>query len=769
MKITIKIGGMSCAACSARIEKALRALNGVENAIINLASENAVIVFNTKIINISNIKNAILKLGYQVIEDSTPQVHEKEKARKDHEIKIQKIKLIISAVFTLPLLYIAMAPMISRNAVFAVPLPFPAFFIPMDYPLRYAILQIVLTIPVIIAGFRFYTFGFKNLFHLSPNMDSLIAIGTSAAVIFSFFNVFQITQGDHMAADSLYFETASVIITFVLLGKFLETLSKGRAGDAIKKLMSLAPKTAVIIENGKEKEIPIENVIQGHIIAVKPGTKIPVDGIVTEGISSVNESMLTGESMPVDKKTGDKAYAATINGNGFFYLKAEKTGSKTLLAQIIKLVEDAQNSKAPIAKLADIVSGYFVPVVCVIALIAGTAWFFAAAAGITNISAEKSALEFSLTIFISVLVIACPCALGLATPIAIMAAAGKGAKKGILIKNGHSLETAGKIQTIVFDKTGTITEGRPEVTDVIVGNSEWGVSVWENVPDVYNNFLQYAAAAEKRSEHPLGQAIVRAAEKKGLQIPEIDQFTAIPGYGIKSIIKKTTVLAGNKKFMEQNNIDFGKLEDIYNKLTFEGKTPIFVAISEKIAGIIAAADVIKNNSKHAIQKCYKMGIDVVMLTGDNKQVSELIAKAIGIKKIIPEVMPQDKIAIIKKLQDESKKVAMVGDGINDAPALAQADIGIAIGSGTDAAIEAADIVLIKNNLEDVPEAINLSKRTLRIIKQNLFWAFCYNALGIPIAAGVLYIFGGPLLNPMFAAAAMSLSSLSVVLNALRIK
>jgi len=769
MKITIKIGGMSCAACSARIEKALRALNGVENAIINLASENAVIVFNTKIINISNIKNAILKLGYQVIEDSTPQVHEKEKARKDHEIKIQKIKLIISAVFTLPLLYIAMAPMISRNAVFAVPLPFPAFFIPMDYPLRYAILQIVLTIPVIIAGFRFYTFGFKNLFHLSPNMDSLIAIGTSAAVIFSFFNVFQITQGDHMAADSLYFETASVIITFVLLGKFLETLSKGRAGEAIKKLMSLAPKTAVIIENGKEKEIPIENVIQGHIIAVKPGTKIPVDGIVTEGISSVNESMLTGESMPVDKKTGDKAYAATINGNGFFYLKAEKTGSKTLLAQIIKLVEDAQNSKAPIAKLADIVSGYFVPVVCVIALIAGTAWFFAAAAGITNISAEKSALEFSLTIFISVLVIACPCALGLATPIAIMAAAGKGAKKGILIKNGHSLETAGKIQTIVFDKTGTITEGRPEVTDVIVGNSEWGVSVWENVPDVYNNFLQYAAAAEKRSEHPLGQAIVRAAEKKGLQIPEIDQFTAIPGYGIKSIIKKTTVLAGNKKFMEQNNIDFGKLEDIYNKLTFEGKTPIFVAISEKIAGIIAAADVIKNNSKHAIQKCYKMGIDVVMLTGDNKQVSELIAKAIGIKKIIPEVMPQDKIAIIKKLQDESKKVAMVGDGINDAPALAQADIGIAIGSGTDAAIEAADIVLIKNNLEDVPEAINLSKRTLRIIKQNLFWAFCYNAIGIPIAAGVLYIFGGPLLNPMFAAAAMSLSSLSVVLNALRIK
>ena len=769
MKITIKIGGMSCAACSARIEKALRALNGVENAIINLASENAVIVFNTKIINISNIKNAILKLGYQVIEDSTPQVHEKEKARKDHEIKIQKIKLIISAVFTLPLLYIAMAPMISRNAVFAVPLPFPAFFIPMDYPLRYAILQIVLTIPVIIAGFRFYTFGFKNLFHLSPNMDSLIAIGTSAAVIFSFFNVFQITQGDHMAADSLYFETASVIITFVLLGKFLETLSKGRAGEAIKKLMSLAPKTAVIIENGKEKEIPIENVIQGHIIAVKPGTKIPVDGIITEGISSVNESMLTGESMPVDKKTGDKAYAATINGNGFFYLKAEKTGSKTLLAQIIKLVEDAQNSKAPIAKLADIVSGYFVPVVCVIALIAGTAWFFAAAAGITNISAEKSALEFSLTIFISVLVIACPCALGLATPIAIMAAAGKGAKKGILIKNGHSLETAGKIQTIVFDKTGTITEGRPEVTDVIVGNSEWGVSVWENVPDVYNNFLQYAAAAEKRSEHPLGQAIVRAAEKKGLQIPEIDQFTAIPGYGIKSIIKKTTVLAGNKKFMEQNNIDLGKLEDIYNKLTFEGKTPIFVAISEKIAGIIAAADVIKNNSKHAIQKCYKMGIDIVMLTGDNKQVSELIAKAIGIKKIIPEVMPQDKIAIIKKLQDESKKVAMVGDGINDAPALAQADIGIAIGSGTDAAIEAADIVLIKNNLEDVPEAINLSKRTLRIIKQNLFWAFCYNAIGIPIAAGVLYIFGGPLLNPMFAAAAMSLSSLSVVLNALRIK
>ena len=769
MEITVKIGGMGCAACSARIEKALRDLHGVENAGVNLAAEKAVIVFNPNTIKITNIKETITNLGYQVIKDESSSSLEEEKIRKNREIKIYKIKLIASCAFTLPLLYIAMAPMISDNAVFTARLPFPAFLLPMDFPLRYAILQLVLTIPVIIAGFKFYTSGFKNILHLSPNMDSLIAAGTSAAVIFSLWNLFLITRGNHMAVDSLYFETASVIITFVLLGKFLETLSKGRAGEAIKKLLSLAPKTAVILENGIEKEILIEEVNPGHIIAVKPGSKIPVDGIVTDGESFVNESMLTGESMPVEKKAGDKAYAATINGSGFFYLKAEKTGSQTLLSQIIKLVEDAQNSKAPIAKLADIVSGYFVHVVCVIALIAGAAWFFAAAAGITNISAEKSALEFSLTIFISVLVIACPCALGLATPIAIMAAAGKGAKKGILIKNGHSLETAGKIQTIVFDKTGTITEGRPEVTDVIVGNSEWGVSVWENVPDVYNNFLQYAAAAEKRSEHPLGQAIVRAAEKKGLQIPEIDQFTAIPGYGIKSIIKKTTVLAGNKKFMEQNNIDLGKLEDIYNKLTFEGKTPIFVAISEKIAGIIAAADVIKNNSKHAIQKCYKMGIDVVMLTGDNKQVSELIAKAIGIKKIIPEVMPQDKIAIIKKLQDESKKVAMVGDGINDAPALAQADIGIAIGSGTDAAIEAADIVLIKNNLEDVPEAINLSKRTLRIIKQNLFWAFCYNAIGIPIAAGVLYIFGGPLLNPMFAAAAMSLSSLSVVLNALRIK
>jgi len=752
MKTQIKIGGMNCASCSARVEKTLRSLKGIESAVVNLAAEKASIIFDPKIISLSEIKNTINKIGYKVIENPV---------NKEIEIKALKKKFVIAASFTAPLLYIAMAPMLK--------LPFPSFISPAQFPLIYALLQLFFVIPVIAAGFHFYTSGFLKLFRLSPNMDSLIAIGTTSAVLFSLFNVFQITRGNHMAVHSLYFETASVIITLILLGKTLETSSKGRTGEAIKKLMSLAPKTAIVIEDKKGKEIPIENVVPGNIIFIKPGMKIPVDGTIIDGNSAVNESMLTGESIPVDKKPGDIVYGGTINCNGRLLFKAEKTGSNTALAQIIKLVEDAQSTKAPIARLADIVSAYFVPVVCGIALLSGILWFSAVSSGSANLPNGLSPYEFALTIFISVLVIACPCALGLATPTAVMVGTGKGAQNGILIKSGLALETAGKIQTVVFDKTGTITEGRPEVIDVIVGNSAWGVGVWENTPNVYDNFLQYVAAAEKGSEHPLGQAIVRAAEKKGLTLPESGEFTAIPGNGIKSIIEGTTVLAGNKKLMEKFNIDLGKLEDLYNRLASEGKTPVFVAIRDKIAGIITIADVVKMNSKNAIQMCHKMGIDVVMLTGDNKQASELVAKETGIDKIIPEVMPQDKTDIIKKLKAGGKIVAMVGDGINDAPALAQADIGIAIGSGTDVAIEAADIVLMKNDPMDVPNAINLSKQTIRIIKQNLFWAFGYNVLGIPIAAGALFLFGGPLLNPMFAAAAMSLSSVSVLLNALRLK
>jgi len=674
-----------------------------------------------------------------------------------------KSKLLVSIIFSIPLLYIAMAPMLPFT------LPFPPFLEPMRFPLVYAFVQLALTIPVIIMGHRFYTVGFKNIIRLSPNMDSLIAIGTSSAVVFSLYNIVLIMRGNHMAVDSLYFETAAVIVTLILMGKTLEAATKGRASDAIKKLMSLAPKTAIIVENGKGKEIPIDKVRPGNIIFIKPGMKIPVDGTITEGNSTIDESMLTGESIPVDKKSGDYVYSGTINCNGRFTFKAEKTGKNTTLAQIIKLVENAQNSKAPIARLADVVSGYFVPIVCTIALLASIGWYAIVSAGLIGLPEGKSAFEFSLTIFITVLVISCPCALGLATPTAVMAGTGKGAQNGILIKSGLALETAEKINTVVFDKTGTITEGKTVVTDILIGNSQWGVGNWKDASDIQENFLQLSASAEKGSEHPLGQAIVRESEKRGLSFLNTTEFSAISGYGIKAVVDGIPVLAGNKKLMEKHNIILGKLEAASERLAAEGKTPVFVAIHGKMAGLFAIADVIKKNSKAAVETIHKMGIDVVMITGDNRRTADYISKEAGIKRVISEVFPQDKLTIIKNLKTGDRKVAMVGDGINDAPALAQADIGIAIGSGTDIAIEAADIVLMRDDPLDVPAAINLSKLTIRTIKQNLFWAFGYNVLGIPVAAGVLYLFGGPLLNPMFAAAAMSLSSISVILNALRIK
>jgi Cu+-exporting ATPase len=654
--------------------------------------------------------------------------------------------------------------------------------------------QLALTIPIIIAGNRFYIVGFKNLLRHSPNMDSLIAIGTTAAAVYSVYNLLRIAGGDLNAVHSLYFESAGVILALILLGKSLEAVSKGRTGEAIKKLMGLAPKTAILIENGEEKEIPIGDVMPGDIIVVKPGTKIPVDGLVTEGQSAVDESMLTGESMPVDKKPGDSVYGATINSNGLIRFKAEKVGGETALAQIIKLVEDAQGSKAPIAQMADIVAGYFVPIVCAVALAASIAWFAATSASLVSLPVGKSAVEFALTIFISVLVIACPCALGLATPTAIMVGTGKGAENGILIRGGEALETAHKIQTIVFDKTGTITEGKPEVTEVM-GNGERGVG--RGGTESVDIFLQLVAAAEKGSEHPLGQAIVREAEKRGLALPPVTDFKAIPGRGIEAGIREwglgtgegtLAILIGNRKLMDERGISFAELEADSDRLADEGKTPMYVALEGKAAGIVAVADVLKPSSKAAIERLHKMGIEVAMITGDNKKTADAIAKQVGIDRVLSEVLPQDKSAEVKKLQEiggengpeEKRKlfsqakcqgrfVAMVGDGINDAPALAQADIGIAIGSGTDVAIESADIVLMRSDLSDVPTAINLSKRTIRNIKQNLFWAFGYNVLGIPIAAGLLYLFGGPLLNPMFAAAAMSLSSVSVLTNALRLK
>ncbi|GHT70927.1 copper-translocating P-type ATPase [Spirochaetia bacterium] len=756
--VTIPIGGMTCAACSARVEKAIRKLEGIETATVNLATEKATVIYNPQALRLSAIKEAIEKAGYKALDFSKEGAVDEDKLRKEREIKILWRKFIVAVSFAAPLLYIAMVPMIKWFS-----LPFPKALAPMNFPLLYGLAELVLVIPIIAVGYRFYTVGFKNLLHRSPNMDSLIAIGTSAAVLYSLYNIWQIAQGNFRAVDALYFETAGVIIALILLGKSLEAVSKGRTSEAIKKLMGLAPKTAIIIENGVEKEIPIDEVIPGDIIVVKPGAKIPVDGVVTEGHTAIDESMLTGESMPVDKKAGDKVFAATINSNGVIQFKAEKIGSDTALAQIIKLVEDAQGSKAPIAQLADIVSGYFVPIVCLIALVAGIAWFAAASAGFVTLPAGKSVLEFSLTIFISVLVIACPCALGLATPTAIMVGTGKGAENGILIKGGEALETAHKIQTIVFDKTGTITEGKPKVTDIVTVN---GIAE--------NYLLQITASAEKGSEHPLGQAIVLGAQEKNLEFLGVVNFEAITGRGIEAEINGVKALIGNRKLMDERGISLSALEADSDRLAGEGKTPMYVAIGDlaldgKIAGIVAVADVVKPSSKAAIESLHKMGIEVAMITGDNKKTAAAIAKQVGIDRVLSEVLPQDKSAEVKKLQDEGRKVAMVGDGINDAPALAQADIGIAIGSGTDVAMESADIVLMRSDLMDVPTAINLSKKTIRNIKQNLFWAFGYNVVGIPIAAGLLYLAGGPLLNPIFAAAAMSLSSVSVLTNALRLK
>lgn len=740
--VTIPIGGMTCAACAQRIEKALNKTDGVTKASVNFATEKATVEYEPQKVKISGIKQAIEKAGYEALDVEKKGSVDEDKLRKEKEIRTLWKKFILSAIFGIPLLYLAMTPMIWWLKA-----PIPSFLEPMKYPLNYALTQIILTIPVIIAGHKFYTVGFKALIQRSPNMDSLIAIGTTAAILYSLYSTYQISTGNFGAVDGLYFETAGVIITLILLGKSLEAVSKGRTSEAIKKLMGLAPKTAIIIQDGKEVEISIDEVEIGDVVVVKPGDKIPVDGIVTEGHTAIDESMLTGESMPIDKKAGDNIFAASINKNGMIHFKATKVGGDTALAQIIKLVEDAQGSKAPIAQMADIVSGYFVPIVCGIALIASLAWL---------LSGES--VVFSLTIFISVLVIACPCALGLATPTAIMVGTGKGAEHGILIKGGEALENTYKINTIVFDKTGTITEGKPQVTDIITAS---GVS--------RERLLQIAASGEKGSEHPLGEAMVKEAEKEKLELLKVNDFEAIPGHGIEVQIDGVKTLIGNRKLMDEKNISLEDLEKQADQLAGEGKTPMYIALENKIAGIIAVADVVKESSSKAIKKLQSMGIEVAMITGDNRRTAEAIAKQVGIDRVLAEVLPQDKSNEVKKLQELGRKVAMVGDGINDAPALVQSDIGIAIGSGTDVAMESADIVLMRSDLMDVPTAIHLSKSTIRNIKQNLFWAFAYNSAGIPLAAGLLHLFGGPLLNPMFAAAAMSLSSVSVLTNALRLK
>ncbi len=736
---TLSVEGMTCASCSNAVERVTRKLEGVEESNVNLATEKLFITYDPSILRISEIKKAVEKAGYKAVEEEEDTV-DTDKEKKEREIKTLWIKFLVSAIFTIPLLYISMGHMMGA--------PLPQILDPMHNPLNFALVQLFLTLPVVIAGNRYYTVGMRTLIKGSPNMDSLIAIGTGAAFIYGVFATLKIMGGDHGYAMDLYFESAAVIITLITLGKYLEAVSKGKTSEAIKKLMGLQPKTAIIIKDGQEVEISIDEVETGDIILVKPGEKIPVDGVVVEGNTSVDEAMLTGESIPVEKNIGDNIIGASINKNGSIKYKATKVGKDTALAQIIKLVEDAQGSKAPIAKMADVISGYFVPIVIGLAILSGLGWYF--------IGGESS--TFSLTIFIAVLVIACPCALGLATPTAIMVGTGKGAENGVLIKSGSALETAHKIQTIVFDKTGTITEGKPKVTDIVVLD---GIS--------QDELLILTASAEKGSEHPLGEAIVRAAEEKNVAFKKNESFKAIPGHGIEVGIEGKTILAGNRKLMIDRNISLKDLETASDRLAEEGKTPMYVAVDEKIAGIIAVADTVKENSKRAIERLHEMGIQVAMITGDNRRTAEAIAKQVNIDIVLAEVLPEDKANEVKKLQAEGKKVAMVGDGINDAPALAQADVGIAIGSGTDVAMESADIVLMRSDLMDVPTAIQLSKSTIKNIKQNLFWAFGYNTLGIPVAMGLLHLFGGPLLNPMIAGAAMSLSSVSVLTNALRLK
>lgn len=737
-EITLPILGMTCASCANTIEKFVKKLDGINEVSVNFATEKARVVYDSSSTRISAIKDAISKAGYQALEVEAEVQSDVEKERREKEMKTLWNKFLIATIFSIPLLYIAMGHLFG--------IPLPEVIMPEMNPLNFGLVQLFLTIPIIVAGYRFYTVGFSRLLKREPNMDSLIAMGTSAAFLYGIYAIFQIAQGNMEYAKDLYFETAGVIISLILLGKYLESVTKGKTSEAIKKLMGLAPKTATVIHEGKEIDIPIDEVEAGDIILVKPGEKIPVDGEVVEGRTAIDESMLTGESIPVEKNIGSKVIGASINKNGTIKFVATKVGKDTALAQIIKLVEDAQGTKAPIAKLADVISGYFVPVVIAIAVLASVAWYL-----------SGMSVIFSLTIFIAVLVIACPCALGLATPTAIMVGTGKGAEYGVLIKGGEALETTHKIQTIVFDKTGTITEGKPIVTDIITTGI---VSETE--------LLKLSASAEQGSEHPLGEAIVNGAKEKNLEFLKVDSFEAIPGLGIEVEIQNKKLLLGNKKLMNEKDIALS-LGSESDRLASEGKTPMYISIDGQLAGIIAVADVVKASSKRAIEVLHSMGLEVAMITGDNRRTAEAIARQVGIDRVLAEVLPQDKANEVKKLQAEGKKVAMVGDGINDAPALAQADIGIAIGSGTDVAMESADIVLMRSDLMDVPTAIQLSKSTMRNIKQNLFWAFGYNVAGIPVAAGLLYLFGGPLLNPIIAAGAMAFSSVSVLTNTLRLK
>ena len=735
-----KLSGMTCASCAMTVEMAVKDLETVEDVSVNLATERLSLLPKAGF-DSQQVLDAVAEAGYQAEEKgkNRPSDVSEEAAMKVKELERKKQELLILLVTALPLLYISMGSMVG--------LPLPSFLDHMAHPLVFVLSQLLLTLPAVWIGRGFYQRGFRNLIKRHPNMDSLIAVGTSAAFFYSLYSVSQVFLGHHAFVHQLYFESVAVIIALVLLGKYLESSAKGRTSQAIQSLLELVPSQATVIRYGEAVTIDTEDIRVGDIIRIKPGERMPVDGLVTEGQTFVDESMMTGESVPIEKKVGDTITSATINQNGSIDYQATRVGSDTTLAQIVRLVEEAQGSKAPIAALADKISLYFVPIVLSLAALSALGWYVLAG----------ESLGFSLSIFIAVLVIACPCALGLATPTAIMVGTGKGAENGILIKSGQALEAAYQLDTIVLDKTGTITVGKPSLTDLLP------------LSDLSrSDLLQLIASAEQHSEHPLAQAILEAAEEEEFGLLPVSHFEAIVGRGLSAQVEDRRLLVGNESLMKEKHIDSSAFQEQLLELSQEGKTAMFVAVDGQLAGILAVADEMKSSSLSAVQELQSMGLEVIMLTGDREETATAIAQKAGIQKVIAGVLPDGKAAAIKNLQEAGKKLAMVGDGINDAPALVQAAVGIAIGSGADVAIESADVVLMHSDLQDVVKAIKLSQATIRNIKENLFWAFAYNTLGIPIAMGLLHLFGGPLLNPMLAGLAMSLSSVSVVANALRL-
>jgi len=731
-KTILKIQGMHCASCATTIENTLKKEKGVFKVNVNFASEKANLEFNPEEIEIEKIQKIIQKLGYKAEGDIKEEVDDYQKTQ---EIRQFKKRFVFSFIFGLPLIYIVMGGILG--------LPIPQFFEKWNI-----LIQFILATIVILVCFNLWLSGFKHLIRLKPNMDSLIFIGTASAYFYSLAVSTSFWLGIQKLPPHLYYESAVFILIFISLGKYLETVTKGRVGEAIKKLIGLQPKEATVIKNGQEIKTPIFEVKVGDVILVKPGEKIPVDGIVIDGYSGVDEKAITGESIPVEKKKGDQVIGATINKTGVLKFKTTKIGKDTMLAQIIKTVEEAIGSKAPIQLLADKVSFYFVPTVIIIAVLAFIIWIILG-----------QSFSFALTVFVAVLIIACPCALGLATPTAVMMGTGLAAQNGILIKTSKALEMAQKVDIVVFDKTGTLTKGEPIVTDIIeIQNDNSKLKI-----------LQIAASVEKNSEHPLAQAVIQKAKEKNLALLDVTDFRTIPGKGVIAQLEKTRILLGTKKLMRENDINIDFIEKELVKLEDLGKTTMILAYDRNVIGVIAVADTLKEHSKEAVDMLHKLGKKIAIITGDNRRVGEAIAKQLGIDRVLAEVLPQEKSAEIKKLQQQNSIVAMVGDGINDAPALAQADLGIALGSGTDIAMETGEIVLIKDDLRDVVKAIDLSKYTLRKIKQNLFWAFFYNSAGIPIAAGILYPLTGWLLNPAIAALAMAFSSISVVSNALLMK